>query len=240
MSPNTSLEQFHDKYKDQRCFIVCPGPTLKQMNLERLKDEVTIGVNSVYLACKPLDFHLDYTVSTEGTKPERIHEIINTPGLTAFFTEGAATYCDEHKPMGMNPYFVMPDRKPIATDSEEDQHFSMDITQGTFIIISVVFQAVQLAFYMGFKEVYLIGFDCQCIDGHYYFDDDLYIGKHNDDAYHEIFPQLSHELPMHPGWMNYYMKIYRIIFERHGRRLFNCSPNSQIIALEKQKLEEMQ
>ena len=43
------LAAFHNVHTGKRCFIIANGPSLRQTNLSLLKNEITIGMNRIYL-----------------------------------------------------------------------------------------------------------------------------------------------------------------------------------------------
>ncbi len=49
--------------RGQRCFIIGNGPSLKQTDLTKLKDEFTFGMNRIYLLFPELGFNTTYFVS---------------------------------------------------------------------------------------------------------------------------------------------------------------------------------
>ena len=42
------IDDIRDKYKGKRCFIIATGPSLRMQDVERLENEITIGMNSFY------------------------------------------------------------------------------------------------------------------------------------------------------------------------------------------------
>ena len=42
------LKEYKNKYKGERCFIICNGPSLTQEDYIKLKDEYTIGMNMIF------------------------------------------------------------------------------------------------------------------------------------------------------------------------------------------------
>ena len=49
------LGALKDKHKGERCFIIGNGPSLKQTDLTKLKNEYTFGLNRIYLAFRRWD-----------------------------------------------------------------------------------------------------------------------------------------------------------------------------------------
>jgi len=56
------LRQFKDRHTGERCFIIGGGPSLLKLDLEPLKNEITFGVNSIFLIFDLLHFQPNYYV----------------------------------------------------------------------------------------------------------------------------------------------------------------------------------
>jgi len=59
---NLTLNHFKNRHKDARCFIVCNGPSLNEMDLTRLRSEVVFGLNKIYLGLGRFGFYPRYLV----------------------------------------------------------------------------------------------------------------------------------------------------------------------------------
>ena len=57
---NSCLKVSKNKYKHDRVFILATGPSLNKINLAKLKNEYTIGVNSIYKIAN--DINLNYFI----------------------------------------------------------------------------------------------------------------------------------------------------------------------------------
>ena len=56
------IREFRDAYKGRRCFIIGNGPSLRRMDLSPLRDEVTFGLNRIYLLFEELGFSTTFLV----------------------------------------------------------------------------------------------------------------------------------------------------------------------------------
>jgi hypothetical protein len=54
------LRDLRDKHKGKRCFIIGNGPSLKNMDISKLKNEITIGSNGIYKNFEKWGFHTNY------------------------------------------------------------------------------------------------------------------------------------------------------------------------------------
>ncbi len=57
------LAQLKDIHAGKRAFIIGNGPSLKQTDLSRLRNEFTFGLNRIYLMFPELGFHTTYFVT---------------------------------------------------------------------------------------------------------------------------------------------------------------------------------
>jgi len=54
------LKKFKDIHRGKRCFIVATGPSLTLEDVEKIKGEITFGMNSVYKLFDKTDWRPDY------------------------------------------------------------------------------------------------------------------------------------------------------------------------------------
>ena len=79
-----NLLRYKDIHKGERCFIIGNGPSLNKMDLSLLKDEITFGMNRIYLLFNKVGFKTNYHVVTNSlVVTQFIDEIkrINVPSF---------------------------------------------------------------------------------------------------------------------------------------------------------------
>jgi len=141
------IKTFHNIHKGKRCFIIANGPSLKKTDLSFLKGEFTIGMNRIYLSEKEMGFVPNYIVVHDiAIQLEQFRDDLNKLDLPKFFNWNARKLFDFKD----NLTFIRSGYKP---------HFSTDLTKSSWAGHSVTGICIQLAYYMGFSEVYLIGKD---------------------------------------------------------------------------------
>ena len=59
------LDAFVGKHKDRRCFILGSGPSLRHLDMTRLKDEITFGSNNCYQEFQHWGFSCNYWACTD-------------------------------------------------------------------------------------------------------------------------------------------------------------------------------
>jgi len=141
------LEKYKDIHKGERCFIVANGPSLKDMNFDLLKNEITIGMNRIYLLEEKLGFLPNYLV------------VSDIPIQLVQFAEEYEKV-KTHKFYNWWARYLFPKNTDINFFYQHfTRDFQPDFTKTVGNSKSVTYVCMQLAFYMGFDEVYLIGKD---------------------------------------------------------------------------------
>ena len=142
------LEQFHNIHNGKRCFILGNGPSLKQTDLSKLKNEFTFGMNRIYLAFEELGFETSYYVSVNDLVIEQCADDILDLNIPCFVSWRAGYRWLTQRE---NLFFL------YTTYTEPK--FSQDIRNRLWESATVTYVALQIAFYMGFEEAILIGVD---------------------------------------------------------------------------------
>jgi len=142
------LESFREKHAGQRCFIIGNGPSLRQTDLTKLRGETTFGLNRIYLAFPELGFSTSYLVAVNDLVLEQCHADFRALEMPKFIT------WRERKVLSGDPNTIF-----VDTDFTGEENFNGDATGRVFEGFTVTYVALQLAFFMGFKQAILIGVD---------------------------------------------------------------------------------
>lgn len=148
------IVKLKDKHKGERCFIIGNGPSLNSIDLTLLKNEYTFGVNAIYTNFDKMGFVPNYYfVEDIFVAEDRKDEINKFKGSQKFFGN-YLKYCinqadDVH---WLNVRFRYDEYRNFP-------HFSTNVLRQLWTGGSVTYLNLQLAYYLGFKEVYMIGFD---------------------------------------------------------------------------------
>ena len=136
----------------ERCFIIGNGPSLNRTDLTKLRDEVTFGVNGLFLKFEEMGFAPTfYVVEDHLVAEDRAQEINAIKGPLKLFPFNLAYCLDE----GPDTLFFNHRPRPNPAGFE----FSTDASRITYTGCTVTFTCMQLAFYLGFPEIYLVGVD---------------------------------------------------------------------------------
>ncbi len=148
------IAQLRNRHKGERCFIIGNGPSLNECDLTLLKNEYTFGVNAIYTNFDKMGFSPNYYfVEDIFVAEDRKDEINAFKGPKKFFGN-YLRYCidpaeDVH---WVNVRFRYDDYKDFP-------NFSRNLLREAWTGGTVSYLNLQLAYFLGFTEVYLIGFD---------------------------------------------------------------------------------
>ena len=152
------INELKNKYKGQRCFIVGNGPSLNKIDLKKLEGEYSFAVNSIFYKTREMGYKPTfYTVEDIQVIRDNINEINKYECDYMFFPSSEKRRFTK----GKNRYFVNLDYSFYVDKSKyfEIPRFSQDAAKEVFCGQSVTIVNLQLAYFLGFTEVYLIGMD---------------------------------------------------------------------------------
>ena len=153
-------EANQDRFAEiKRCFIIGNGPSLKAEDLDKIKDEFSIASNRIYLIFNQTDWRPNIFTATDKKLIQ-----ISVPEMSELKAE--------LKVLGVaKPSKAFPVDGAICIETVANANdwlhtgklppFSDDASQCVYHGMSVTYLNIQLAVYLGFKEIYLIGMDHQ-------------------------------------------------------------------------------
>jgi hypothetical protein len=142
------LKRFNNIHRGKRCFVIANGPSLNKIDFKLLENEITIGMNRIYLMEKVNGFKPDYIVCIDRKSQllQFTEEYNNQKGIS--FYEWNLRHLFDKKE---NFIFIKGKFSPKFSTNP--------VYEGLGNGKSVTYACIQLAYYMGFDEVYLIGKD---------------------------------------------------------------------------------
>lgn len=150
------IRALYNKHQKERCFIIGNGPSLNEMDLSLMRDDITFAFNAFYLAFNRIDFMPTYYCVTDRLPAEDNADVLNGLEGTIKVFPHDLRYCLKPTP---NTIYVFFDRYYLDRTSAQFPWFSKDLVQCAFAGNTVAYLALQAAYYMGIQEVYLIGVD---------------------------------------------------------------------------------
>jgi hypothetical protein len=141
------LGELKDRHRGQRCFIIGNGPSLKQTDLTRLRNEYTFGVNRIYLMFPELGFTTSYFLSVNSLVIEQCAEDIRALPIPKFLS-------------WRSRHLIRPTADTIFLHTTyTGPRFATDARGRIWEGATVTNVALQLAYHMGFEQAILIGVD---------------------------------------------------------------------------------
>lgn len=148
-----NIKKLHNKYEGKRCFIIGNGPSLTPDDLDKIKNEYSFGFNRIYYIFDKTEWRPTFYCTQDlkfakAAKHEIAKNITNkylfAPINFKWFERINidSCYLFNAKYAGFNT--------PVYSDNP-----AAYIGVGN----TVAFTAIQLATFMGFKEIYLLGVD---------------------------------------------------------------------------------
>ncbi len=141
---NDRLKALRNRHKGQRCFILGNGPSLRISDLDKLRDEITIASNKIYLAFTQTEWRPTYYTMCDLLVAKNNADTIRRLDLVKIYANSVReVFSDDRRAIFVNPNAV----------------FTWDLIQGTRIGHSVINLGLKLAYWMGIREIYVIGLD---------------------------------------------------------------------------------
>ncbi len=156
------LKMYKGIHKGERCFIVATGPSMTLEDLLKLKNEYTIGVNSLCKVFSKTGWETTYFGVQDKSVYKKLKTDIDKLKSTTLFVSsdnyGFDTIKCKHLLFPFNIY-----NQKTETNNYIFK-FSDDIYNEVCGGFTIVYSMIQIAVYMGFSEIYLLGCDCNYCD----------------------------------------------------------------------------
>lgn len=223
------LEPLRDRHRGERCFVLGNGPSLVRTDLSRLRDESSFGANRLYLHFEAMGFATRYYVCVNGLVLEQFRDDLAALSMPRFFAwDRRALFAP-----GPTQHFVYP-----ALTLRD--FFGADATRPLCSGGSVTFVALELAFFMGFTEVILLGLDHRFGARGTPNQVQLRSTLRDDDHFHpNYFPRGSRwQLPDLVRSESAFA-LARRHYERAGRRILDATPGGQCPVFERVDYERV-
>ena len=141
------LVRFRDCHRGERLVLVCNGPSLNQTDFSLIRNEVSMGLNKIFLGFRRFRFYPRYYVAINRRVIDQSADQISQLNCVRFLKDmGSANPLPESALTYLLP-------------SRPEERFHSDICDGFFEGYTVTFAALQLAFFMGFATVVIVGMD---------------------------------------------------------------------------------
>jgi hypothetical protein len=145
------LDDFINKHKGQRCFIVGNGPSLNEIEMPKLKGEITLGSNRCFLGYEKWGFAFNYWGIVDRLQIEEYRKEYETsvPRETPkFFPFEYLPFLNFENACPVNHFYDYPDYPQFS-----------DVCDKLYLGSSVTYFLLQIAVMMGCNPIYFVGLD---------------------------------------------------------------------------------
>lgn len=145
------IASYHNKYKGERCFLIGNGPSLRLADLNMLKDEYCFGCNMIYKVFERTDWRPTFLCASDRVVARAASEQLqDSPESTLWVSKTA--------------YDLMPykgDNLICVSNLRKEKYYVHGNMTEYYVpsIATVMTFMIELAMYMGFSEIYLLGVD---------------------------------------------------------------------------------
>lgn len=214
-------------HKGDRCFIVATGPSLTMSDLALIKNEITFGMNSITKIFDKTDWRPTYY----GIQDRQVYEKMEDSILDYYRSADNVFVADQ-----LGRYFNLPanfiqfpynGNYHIYRGAYED--YSVDFSPNAYEVVydgySITYSLIEIAIYMGFKEIYLLGADCNYPKGEKnHFVESGFVDKN----------AASNPIRMRVGYQA--AKEYA---DAHGIKIVNCTRGGMLETFKRMNLEDV-
>jgi hypothetical protein len=213
------IVQLQNRHAGKRCFIVGGSPSLRSLDLTRLSSEIVFTTNRGFQLARHGLMHTAYHVMSDS------------------FTFLADNVCDEIPPDFADTFliyggvkFTPKVKNIIYFDYEPGKTtgFQKDLQGPLIPAASLICLSIQIACYMGFAKIYLIGVDLDFVHnpGHAY--EQTEGEKTRQDRTIESKPIIL-------NWL----KEAAYLLQKEGRELYNASPVGEVNCIPRANYESL-
>lgn len=154
------LLNYKDIHNGERCFIIATGPSLTMQDLENLKNEKTISMNSICKLYEETDWRPTYYAIQDNFVFNNMQDILRQhKEVPVFISDNIWKRFKREKEWIEFPTDTMYHSYDILKQKYYAR-FSDDAYDIVYDGYSIAYSCIELAVYMGFKEIYLLGADC--------------------------------------------------------------------------------
>lgn len=221
--------EFGGRERGKRCFIIGNGPSLSACDLDKLKHEDCIGTNEIHRIFDRTEWRPRYYLVMDRyskTTPEQIENIeCETVFLGDYYARfnkvlrKDAVILHQHQGLNTNKYKVSADISKMIANSP-----------------TVSFGAMQIMAYLGYSEIYLLGFDHNYT---YEFASDGSVIKTDKQDAHFFKDEIREDIIGNVRGMTRAYEAFRDYAEQNGITVKNATRGGRLEVFERIDLDDL-
>ena len=226
---NAQIEQYKDIHKGESCFIIGHGPSLKASDLDILESNnvITFSMNLTYKLFDKTEWRPDYYVAMDRRTLDR-HSYFKWEENTkrkCFVADISEKFWRENQSENNIKYHS------VRNMNAREERFSRDVSRRVYYGTTVTYDCLQIAAYMGFKYIYLLGMD-------------LVPYKQGDKSavqYHNFF-EVERQDKKPQMWIDKILRSYlcaKRYADAHGIQIYNATRGGYLEIFERVDFDEL-
>ncbi len=199
----SKIKSIRNTHKGRRVFIIANGPSINSLDLSKLSDDIVIGMNASSMLLDKHKFEFDFYVVSD-------FRFLSHPEKRKWATTALSNNTRRILRSELKSIDQKNQKNTFYIPALERDGFSKNIDKGYFYGCTTTMLALQLAYYIGASDVYLLGCD-------------LRYPEENPRFYRELTPQVEDSFTS--------VQIKNIVdaanlFNEQGKTIYSLSPIS--------------
>lgn len=152
------IKALKDKHKGETCFVIGNGPSLKVEDLDKLSGKHCFAANGIYKMFPHTSWRPEFYFAQDEamTQDVLLRDIGQISDLEYIFTSINSKMVNFNEEYDNIRYM----RLYYEEDNSGLPKFAADCEKMVYLSCTVSYSMLQLAVYMGFQTIYLVGMDC--------------------------------------------------------------------------------
>jgi hypothetical protein len=223
----SAIRKYKNKHAGQRCFIVCLGPSLTYEDLELLKGEITFSMNNIVKGFHKTDWRPTYYgVQDIFAYGECQEFILKDNTLITFISDFVVKRGYNIPPRAIIFPHSLYKHRTLMSEIKPSTKFSENAAALVYDGYTITYSLLQIATYMGFKEIYLLGCDC------YYSPDPK--ERHFIETQH-----VDQTVTTAADRMLYAYRVAKKYADKHHIRIYNVTRGGHLDVFDRVSIEEV-
>lgn len=223
------LKALKDKHKGERVFIIATGPSLTLEDVNMLKGEHTIGVNTIFRLYDKIDWLPEYYMFLDKDGFDKLGregslDLENFATTNCFVNSLCKKYGQSSKSIFLHMNWL----DHWWNNKSRKFKYNPNLVYGIYDFYSVSHSAMIMAIYLGFKDIYFIGVDNNYLGSKTHFE------KSSSDYDFDYESALRTQQAMDAGY-----DAVAKISKKMGVSIYNATRGGQVKAFPRVKLEDV-
>lgn len=223
-------------HKGEICFVIGNGPSLTPEDLQTLHDNhvITFATNRIYNMFDKTSWRPAYYVSEDINVIRNVKKEVEAVESERKFLPVNLKWYEDFDIPGADYFYI-----DYSEDFSENYGLSLDIAHSIRCRATVTTTCIQIAIYMGFSEIYLLGVDhsfAKMVDKNGNVIEDRSIRSHFTDDYNSDIPDLGYNID---ATTEAYFNVEQLSHKLKTFRVYNATRGGKLEVFERKDFDEL-